>query len=117
TLTFNGQTTVALSATSATLAADIQSALNNLSTVGGVGGSVNVSQLGNVFTVSFGGNFLAAQQPLILAAASGGAGVTVARTSGAGGGTLALAGANSFHGTTVVGQGSLLLENGQALGG
>ncbi len=38
TLTFNGETTVAINAASPTLAADIQAALNSLPSIGGVGG-------------------------------------------------------------------------------
>ena len=59
TLTFNGQTTTALSYTAP--ASAVQSALNNLSSIGGVGGSVFVSLTTSsnppldVYTVAFGG--------------------------------------------------------------
>jgi hypothetical protein len=43
-LSFEGQTTVPISWTSSTFITDIQTALDNLSTIGGVGGSVAVSQ-------------------------------------------------------------------------
>src|SRR5205085_3190039 len=53
TLTFNGSTTTSLVFNAS--AAAVQNALNALSTIGGVGGSVAVNQVGNVYTVTFGG--------------------------------------------------------------
>ena len=68
TLTFKGATTGAISANSPTLAADIQNALNALSTIGGSGGSVTVTQSGNTFRVIFGGSLVNADVPLMTAA-------------------------------------------------
>lgn len=78
TLTFNGQTTssLAFNATAAT----VQSALNALSSIGGVGGSVTVTQVGSVYTVTFGGTLAGANQPEMTASGSGGATVAVATT-------------------------------------
>ena len=53
---FNGSTTAPL-AFNAT-AAGVQSALNALPTIGGVGGSAAVIQAANVYTVTFGGEYL-----------------------------------------------------------
>src|SRR5207249_5649651 len=76
TLTFNGQTTTAL-AYNAT-AAQVQAALNALSSVGGVGGSVTVSLANGVYSVAFGGNLRGQDLPLMTSSASGGATATVA---------------------------------------
>ncbi|HEV8435003.1 MAG TPA: IPT/TIG domain-containing protein [Thermoanaerobaculia bacterium] len=73
TLRFNGSATPAL-ATGATPAA-VQAALNALPTIGGVGGSVVVTQSGLVYTVTFGGT-LTGPQPQLTSSAS--AGVTAA---------------------------------------
>ena len=66
TLTFEGKTTPALSVSDPNLAADVQTYLDNLSTIGGAGGSVLVSQgtgaNSNVYTVNFLGTL--AEQPL-----------------------------------------------------
>ena len=48
-------TTTDLNFASPTLASDIQNALNALSNIGGVGGSVSVVQSGKNFTITFGG--------------------------------------------------------------
>ena len=74
TLTFNGQTTSSL-AFNAT-AASVQTALNALSSVGGVGGSTAVVQAGNVYTVTFLGT-LTGPQPQLTASGFGGATVVV----------------------------------------
>jgi autotransporter-associated beta strand protein len=66
-LTFNGQTTKTPLAFNAT-AADVQSALNALSSVGGAGGSVTVNQSSSVYTVVFGGTLAGANQPQLTAA-------------------------------------------------
>ena len=76
TLNFNGAATPPLS-TGATAAA-VQAALNALPTIGGVGGSVGVSQAGLVYTVTFGGT-LTGPQPEMSSTAS--AGVTAAVTA------------------------------------
>ena len=75
TLTFSGQTTPA-QAFNAT-AADIQTALDNLSTIGGVGGSVAVTTDPNAgFVITFLGSLANATVPLIAAAGTGGTVVT-----------------------------------------
>ena len=61
------QTTSTLSAGSPTLAADIQTALNNLSTIGGSGGSVTVTRSGKIFRVIFGGTLVNADVPVMTA--------------------------------------------------
>ena len=80
TLTFNGDPTTTLSNTDATLAHDLQTALNNLTSIGGVGGIATVTQAGNVFTVTFGGALVGYSQPLITTSAP--ANVTIAQTQG-----------------------------------
>jgi len=75
TLTFNGQTTAAL-AFNAT-AAQVQTALNALSSIGGTGGSVLVAASAGSYTVTFGGALAGADQPQIVAAGAGGAAVSV----------------------------------------
>src|SRR5215471_2561455 len=74
TLTFNGQTTSSL-AFNAT-AASVQAALNALSSIGGAGGTVAVTQAGSLYTVAFGGS-LTGPQPSLTASASGGCTVVV----------------------------------------
>ena len=75
TLSFNGVSTNFINPESATLANDIQTALNNLSTIGGVGGSVTVTVnpgSPEVFLVTFGGTLVTANAPpLPLIASSG----------------------------------------------
>ncbi len=116
TLTFNGQTTPALDASSATLAADMQLQLNRLSSVVGANGTAIVTQNGNVFTVVFGGNLGGADQPQMSAATvSGPVTVTVnTSTNGIGlGKTLSLTGpiddAGKGFGLTNSGPAALLL--------
>jgi autotransporter-associated beta strand protein len=53
-LTFNGQTTVPIDF--GAIAADVQTKLNALTTIGGVGGSVSVTQTGSYYTIVFGGS-------------------------------------------------------------
>lgn len=81
TLTFNGQTTSSLAFNAA--AAQVQAALNALSSIGGAGGSVVVRQQSNVYSITFGGT-LAGAIPLMTAAGSGGASVGVTRSVCAG---------------------------------
>src|SRR5205807_8915255 len=74
TLRFNGRTTGPINIVSPTLAAGIQSALNALASIGGVGGSVTVTQgtppFDNVFTIDFGGTLAFSDQPQLIANAS-----------------------------------------------
>jgi hypothetical protein len=74
TLTFNGQTTSSL-AFNAT-AAEVQGALNALSSIGGAGGTVGVTQAGSLYTVTFGGA-LSGPQPMLTASAGGGCTVVI----------------------------------------
>jgi autotransporter-associated beta strand protein len=74
TLSFNGRTTAPL-AFNAT-AAQVQAALNGLSSISGVGGSVTVSLSGGVYTITFGGVLGTYNQPQITALSTGGATVT-----------------------------------------
>jgi autotransporter-associated beta strand protein len=64
-------TTAALDVLSPTLRKDIEDALNALSTIGGVGGSVSVAQgtgsNSNVYTITFGGSLLLDNQEQIVA--------------------------------------------------
>src|SRR5205823_2979032 len=46
-------------------AVQVESALNNLATLGGEGGSVTVTQVGNVYTVTFGGTLSAGNLALM----------------------------------------------------
>jgi len=72
TVTFNGQTTssLAIGATAGTM----QTALNALSSIGGVSGSVSVTKFNNVFRVTFGGSL--ANQNLAQMTAVGASGAT-----------------------------------------
>ena len=74
-LTFNGQTTAQLSA--AATAAQVQAALNALSSIGGVGGSVVAVQSGTTFTITFGGTLVATDVPQMTATGTGGTTVAV----------------------------------------
>jgi hypothetical protein len=76
TLTFNGQTTgaIALSASAST----VQTALNNLSSIGGVVGSVTVTRSGNVFTITFGAALATTNVSQITACGYGGTTAAVA---------------------------------------
>ena len=65
TLNFNGQTTPAFAYNVDPLT--VQNALNALSSIGGLGGSVTVNQSGNFYTVTFGGAFQGFNQPQLTA--------------------------------------------------
>src|SRR5262249_9098026 len=80
TLSFNGQTTAAL-AFNAT-AAQVQAALNALSTIAGGGGSVTVTQSGNIYTVVFGGTLAGQNNSLLVAATSAAPGNLTVTVSG-----------------------------------
>jgi autotransporter-associated beta strand protein len=111
-LTFNGQTTTSLNANSATLAADIQTALNNLSSTKGASGSVTVTGAANVFTVTFGGGSLFGfTQPTMTAAGSGGTTVTIGTLVRGGGGTIVANGASvQLEGSVTVAGEPLILQ-------
>jgi uncharacterized repeat protein (TIGR01451 family) len=87
TLTFNNQSTGPLPF-NATFGV-IQGALSSLSTIGGVGGSVNVSQSGNVYTIGFQGSMTGTAEPLLGAAGAAGASATVAEVTHGGPGAPA----------------------------
>src|SRR5262249_10852981 len=122
TLSFKGEYTRSLNAQSSP--EFIQQALNELSTIGGVGGFVTVtrdpSDPTTRFFVTFGRSLRGSNQELLV----GSSGVTVtADTDGAGakGGVLQLANdadtANyTYRGTTLVQQGTLTLLHSEALG-
>ena len=86
TLTFDGQTTTALSRNAT--APQIQTALNALSTIGGAGGTAAVTRAGNVITITYGGVLAGADQPQITAAGSGGTTATWGTTADGYGGTV-----------------------------
>ncbi len=84
-LTFNGQPTgsMAFNAT----AGQVESQLNALSSIGGVGGTVSVSLSVNVYTVTFGGTLANQNLPQMAAVGAGGASAIVNTiTNGNGGG-------------------------------
>jgi autotransporter-associated beta strand protein len=58
-------------------AADLQTALNKLSTIGGVGGSVTVTQSGSTFTVTFGGTLGGINLPQMTGAGLSGTVLTI----------------------------------------
>jgi len=74
-LTLNGATTAQLPA--AATAAQVQAALNALSSIGGVGGSVVAVQSGTTFTVTFGGTLVATDVPQMTGTGTGGTTVAV----------------------------------------
>ncbi len=55
-------------------AAQVQAALNALSSIGGVGGTVSVTQVGNVYTVTFGGTLAYTTNPALTLTVAGVAG-------------------------------------------
>ncbi|HJZ58946.1 MAG TPA: autotransporter-associated beta strand repeat-containing protein, partial [Gemmataceae bacterium] len=79
TLTFNGQTTNPIAAVAA--ASMVQNELNALSSIGGVGGSVSVTQSGSpgnlTYTITFGGKLVIGDQNEMTASGSGGTNAAV----------------------------------------
>lgn len=114
TLTFNGQTTNPLPF--AATALDVQSELNALSTIGGVGGSAAVTRVGNVFTITYGGKFFAFDQLALTAAGSAGAIAVAATTIDGAGATIVSDGAalELQGGITVGGESLLMVGQGAA---
>lgn len=109
TLTFNGYTTNALSATASET--DVENALNALPSVAGVGGNVTVEKTGNVYTVLFDGNLSSLNQALMSAAGAGGTSAQVAPLADGSGGTIVADGAAlQLQGSLTVSGESLLLE-------
>ena len=76
-LTFNGQTTTALNFNAT--AAEVQSALNALSTING---AATVTQKGSIYTVTFGGSLAGANNPLLTATTSPAPGNVTVQISG-----------------------------------
>jgi hypothetical protein len=78
TLTFSGQTTSALPVNSTP--AEVETARNNLSTIGGVGGLVTVTKAGtgNIYTVSFGDTLAGDDVPQMTTAGAAATVVTLA---------------------------------------
>jgi autotransporter-associated beta strand protein len=68
TLSFNGQTTASLAGTAS--AAEIEAALNGLSTIGGIGGSVAVTGSYGAYMITFGGALAGPHPPPITATPS-----------------------------------------------
>ncbi|MBA2227575.1 sialidase family protein, partial [Thermogemmata fonticola] len=96
TLTFNGHTTASLLYNAT--AADIQTALNALPSIGGVGGNVTVTQTGNIFTVVFGGTLRGQVLPLLTATPSGAPGNLLITVSGTAAPLSVLSGDHSWRG-------------------
>jgi autotransporter-associated beta strand protein len=88
-LTFNGQTTTQLAFNST--ATQVHDALMLLTSIGGVGGTVNVVKSGGVYTVTFGGTLASQSLPLMSGSGSGGTTVTVTRVTAGGGGAVVVA--------------------------
>lgn len=81
TLSFNGQTTTDLDFDATNI--EVRNALNALSTIGNVGGSVAVVKTGNVYTITFGGTLLGANLQTLGVDDSGGATASItAETDG-----------------------------------
>ncbi len=108
-LSFGGFSTGVLNAALATITTDIQTALNNLSSIGGVGGSVTVSRSGNVFTVLFNGGSLAGADQAQLVSSNPSAVVTTA-THGYGGTIVANGAQLQLRGNLTVAGESLILQ-------
>ena len=88
TLTFNGQTTPVIDY-AANDAATVQAALDELSSIGGVGGTVTVKQTGTVFTITYTGSLTGFNQPQIVPLITSGPGtITPQTTIDGGGGTI-----------------------------
>ena len=79
TLGFNGQTTASLLFNASSAA--VQTALNALSSISGVGASVSVSLTGTTYTITFGGTLQYAVLPTLIANGTGGASGAVAIVS------------------------------------
>src|SRR5262249_8587081 len=74
-LTFNGVQTGNIAYNAAPSV--VQNALNNLSSIKDVGGSVSVNQSGNIYTISFGGSLSGFNQPTLIANGNSGTLVVV----------------------------------------
>jgi autotransporter-associated beta strand protein len=118
TLSFGADTTGPLNNSSQTLALDIQNALNALPNIGGVGGSVTVTQAGDVFTVTFLGALAGNPQGLLTATdpsisiqpTQAGVSASVAMYSGA----VAVAPTNWYGNGSYYEPGTIYLGTGEA---
>jgi autotransporter-associated beta strand protein len=119
-LAFNGATTGVLPANAT--AAQVQAALNGLSTIGGVLGSVVVTSIpfgaGTRFTITFGGSLANTDVPQLVAGEVGSIddGGGVRSLDKELGGTLILASANTIGGQTNIISGAIRVEDANALG-
>ena len=96
TLTFNGQTTSVLSSntSAANFFTNVQTALNNLQTIGGVGGSAIVTKTGaSSFQVAFGGSLANQNLPQMTATGINNTKVTVTTANDGSNGTTVTPGA------------------------
>src|SRR5262249_38232759 len=80
TLSFNGQTTPSLALD--LTAVQMQSALNALTSIGGVGGTATVTKNGNIYTGTFGGTLAGQNNPLMTATSSAAPGNLTVLVSG-----------------------------------
>jgi autotransporter-associated beta strand protein len=122
TLTFNGQTTGALAfnvpaSGGVGPTASLQNALNALSSIGGVGGSVAVTLTGNVYTVTFGGTLAGYDQPQMAGVGTGGASVSVNTQISGAAGTTVTSGATLQVQTSITVTSELLTINGLGFNG
>jgi autotransporter-associated beta strand protein len=106
TLSYNGQSTGALpfnvpASGGVGPTASMQNALNALSTIANLGGSVTVSQAGNVYTVTFGGGLAGVPVLTLGSTGSGGASAAVAVVSNGVSGTLQVMGGITYSNETV----------------
>ncbi|MCS7271227.1 MAG: hypothetical protein NZ703_09085, partial [Gemmataceae bacterium] len=90
-LSFGGYTTPALPATAT--AVQVQTALNALPSIGGVGGAVTVTRSGSVLTITFAEALAGADQPQLVATTAGGTTAVVATVRDGYGGTIVNPGA------------------------
>ncbi len=114
TLNFNGSANTVPLAFNAP-ASTVQLALNALSTIGGAGGSVNVTLSGGVYTISFGGSLAGANVPAIGFGPTTGnttaAHVPASERDGGTGGTTVLGGAQiEMQGDITIGGESLNIQ-------
>ncbi|MDW8244843.1 MAG: hypothetical protein RMJ88_16695, partial [Thermogemmata sp.] len=108
-LSFGGYTTPALPATAT--AVQVQSALNALPSIGGVGGAVTVTRSGSVLTITFAEALAGADQPQLVATTAGGTTAVVATVRDGYGGTIVNPGAQfRLRGNLTVAGESLLLQ-------
>ena len=102
TLTFDGQTTGPLNRNAT--AAQVENALNLLSSIGAAGGSVSVTKTGNNYAVTFDGGVLTgADQAQMTATGANGTTAVVSTTSDGFGGTVVDMGRRCAQGSLTIG--------------